>query len=279
MPTNSAQLAPSLVLGATGKVGRRVAQRLAARGVPVRSGSRSAALRFDWGQPATWAPALRGVGGAYVSYYPDLAIPEAAAAVGSFAELAVRSGVRRLVLLSGRGEPGAQLAEQALRQAGAEWTIVRCSWFDQNFSEGYLLEPVLAGEIALPAGAVPEPFVDADDVADIAAAALIDVGHAGQVYEVTGPRLLTFEQAVDEIAKAAGRPIRYRPVTRPQYAGTLAGHQVPPDVVSLLSYLFTEVLDGRNAHLADGVQRALSREPRDFTHYARAAAAAGAWTL
>ena len=86
----------------------------------------------------------------YVSYFPDLAVPGALVAVRSFAELAVEGGVRRLVLLSGRGEEEAQRTELAVQEAGAEWTIVRCSWFMQNFSENHLLEPILSGEVVAP---------------------------------------------------------------------------------------------------------------------------------
>jgi uncharacterized protein YbjT (DUF2867 family) len=124
---------------------------------------------------------------------------------------------------------------------------------------------------------VAEPFVDAEDIADVAVAALTENGHAGQVYEVTGPRLLTFAEAVREIAEAAGREVQFVPVTMEQYASALAEHGIPEEVVSLLAYLFTEVLDGRNAHLTDGVRRALGREPRDFADYARDTAATGVW--
>jgi uncharacterized protein YbjT (DUF2867 family) len=199
-----------------------------------------------------------------------------------FTGQAVDAGVGRLVLLSGRGEEQAELAElaeRAVRQVGVDWTIVRCPWFNQNFSENYLLEPILAGEVVLPAGRVAEPFVDADDIADVAAAALTGDGHAGQLYELTGPRLLGFGEAVAEIAEAAGREIRYVPVSPQEYASMLAAQDVPAEVVSLLSYLFSEVLDGRNAHRGDGVQRALGREPRDFRDYARAAGASGIWNL
>jgi uncharacterized protein YbjT (DUF2867 family) len=182
------------------------------------------------------------------------------------------------VLLSGRGEDGALLGEQAVRDSGAEWTIVRASWFCQNFSESYLLEPVLSGEVAFPAGDVAEPFIDVEDIADVAAAALTDDKHAGQLYEVTGPRLLTFAEAVGEIAKATGRDIRYVPVSPEQYASALLEHGVPPDFVTPLVQLFTTVLDGRNAQLTDGVRRALGREPRDFADYARDVAASGVWT-
>jgi uncharacterized protein YbjT (DUF2867 family) len=269
------EIRPTLVLGGTGKTGRRVVERLRARRLPVRVGSRSGAPPFDWEDTSTWAPALLGVGSVYVSYYPDLAVPGAVETVGSFAELAVASGVPRLVLLAGRGEPEAEEAEHAAGASGAELTIVRSTWFAQNFSEDHLLDQVLSGLVALPAGDTPEPFVDADDIADVAVAALTDDRHIGELYELTGPRLLTFAEAVGEIARAAGREIRYVPVSIEEYATAAAQQGVPDDVIGLLTYLFGEVLDGRNAHLTDGVKRALGREPRDFAQYARDAAATG----
>lgn len=279
---NTQEKKMTLVLGGTGKTGRRVAERLATRGLPTRIGSRSGKPPFDWENPGTWTPALEGVESVYVSYYPDIAIPGAPEAVRSFAALAVQSGVRRLVLLSGRGEEEAQNAEVAVREvadgAGVEWTIVRCAWFMQNFDEYFLLEPLLSGEVALPSGDVPEPFVDAEDITDVAVAALTEDGHAGEIYELTGPRLLTFEEAVGEIAKATGREIRFVPVSLEEYESMLAEADVPPEVVSALTFLFGEVLDGRNAYLTDGVQRALGREPRDFADYVRDAVATGVWS-
>src|SRR5918993_3095155 len=214
MGTNNLQeTKTTLVLGGTGKTGRRVAEWLAARSLPVRVGSRSGEPPFDWEDRTTWVPALRSVGSVYVTYYPDLAVPGSVEAVRSFAKLAVENGVRRLVLLSGRGEAEAERAELALREvvdakAGAEWTILRSTWFMQNFSEDYMLEHVLSGEIRLPAGDVPTPFVDADDIADVAVAALTEEGHAGQLYELTGPRLLTFADALQDIGRATGRDVR-----------------------------------------------------------------------
>jgi uncharacterized protein YbjT (DUF2867 family) len=275
--TNANETHETLVLGGTGKVGRRVVERLLARGVATRVGSRSGRPAFDWENPSTWAPVLKGVRTAYVSYSPDLAVPGAAETVGSFAELAVQSGVRRLVLLAGRGEPEAEQGEDAVRESGAELTVVRSTWFAQNFSEDYWRDFVVSGEVALPAGDVPEPFVDAEDIADVAVAALTDDRHIGEVYELTGPRLLTFAEAVDEIARATGREIRYVPISIEEFAAAAAAEGVPSEMVDLLTYVFGEVLDGRNAHLADGVQRALGREPRDFSDYARDAAASGAW--
>lgn len=268
----------TLILGGTGKTGRRVAARLAKQGLPVRIGSRSGHPPFDWNNPASWQPALENVHAAYVTYYPDLAFPGAAATVQSFVETAVRSGVRKLVLLSGRGEEGALLGEQAVRNSGVEWTIVRASWFCQNFSEDFLLEPVLAGEVAFPAGQMAEPFIDAEDIADVAAAALTDPRHAGQLYEVTGPRLLTFADAAGEISKATGRQILYVPVSPREYESALLQHGVPADFAGPLLQLITTVLDGRNSRVTDGVKRALGREPRDFSSYARDAAASGVWS-
>jgi uncharacterized protein YbjT (DUF2867 family) len=273
------QIGPTLVLGGTGKTGRRVAERLETRDARVRIGSRSGEPPFDWEDRATWASPLEGMESVYVSYYPDLAIPGAVETVGSFAELAVRSGVPRLVLLSGRGEHGAEEAEEAVRDSGAELTVLRSTWIAQNFSENGWLEFVLSGEVALPAGDTPEPFVDADDIADVAVAALTEDGHVGQLYELTGPRLLTFADAIDEISRAVGREIRYMPVSTEEFAAAAAEQGVPGEVIELLTYLFSEVLDGRNAHTTDAVQRVLGREPRDFSEYARDAAATGVWNV
>jgi uncharacterized protein YbjT (DUF2867 family) len=268
---------PTLVLGATGKTGRRIIERLRARGVPTRVGSRSGQPPFDWEDPATWAPALEGVDSAYISYYPDLAVPGAVEATRSFAELAVGSGVRRLALLSGRGEPEAERAERAVRDTRADLTILRSTWFMQNFSEDYMLDHVLSGEIRLPAGDVPTPFLDIDDLADIAVEALTDDRHVGQLYELTGPRSLTMAEVAAEISAAADREVRYGPVSLDQHAAEAAEHGVPPEFVEFLTYLFGEVVDGRNASTTDGVRRALGREPRDFGDYARATAATGVW--
>ena len=279
MNGNTQSEALTLVLGGRGKTGRRVVERLASRGVPARVASRGGDPPFDWGDQSTWGAVLDGVTAAYISYAPDLAIPGATDAVRAFVERAVEHGVRRLVLLSGRGEEEAQQCELLIQRPEVEWTVVRASWFSQNFSEGEFLDMVIAGEITLPAGDVPEPFIDVDDIADVAVAALTEDGHAGQIYEVTGPRLLTFAQAVDEIAQATGRTIRYVQIPAEAFAAGVAESGLPDDILWLLDYLFATVLDGRNAYLADGVRQALGREPRDFAEFARQAAAAGVWDV
>ncbi|WP_175407700.1 NmrA family transcriptional regulator [Streptomyces sp. TRM64462] len=258
-----------LVTAATGKTGRRVAERLTGLGLTVRAGSRTGGTTpFDWEDPATWGPALRGADAAYVAYYPDLAAPGAVEALDGFGRLAAGAGVRRLVLLSGRGEPGAARAEEALRAAagrGVELTVVRAAFFVQNFTEGLLAEGVAAGEVAFPAGSTAEPFVDAGDVADVVVAALTEDGHAGAVHELTGPRLLTFAEAAAECGAAAGRAVRYVPVTADQYAAALGAYGLPEAEAAWVAGLFASLLDGHNASVTDGVRRVLGREPRGFT--------------
>jgi uncharacterized protein YbjT (DUF2867 family) len=265
-----------LVIGGAGKTGRRVVDRLRARGISTRDVSRSTTPAFDWTNPATWDAALDGIAKAYVTYQPDLAAEGASEAIARLSALARTKGLEHVVLLSGRGEPGAQRAEAALQASGVDWTIVRASWFAQNFSEGYLLDGVLAGEVALPAGPVPEPFIDVDDIADIAFAALTDDRHRNRLYEVTGPRSITFADALAEISAAIGRPIRYQQISPEAFVEAM-GPYVPKDIIDLLIELFTVVLDGRNVKVMNGVQEALGRPARDFADYARATAATGVW--
>lgn len=271
-------LKPILILGGTGKTGRRIIDRLKARNVPLRIGSRSASPAFDWHDRSTWDAALDGVSSVYISYYPDIAIPGAEEVVSALVDRAMQKNVRRLVLLSGRGEEHALATEAALQRSGADWTILRCSWFNQNFSEGAFIDSVMAGELAVPAAEIGEPFVDADDIADAAVKVLTNDGHVGQLYELTGPRLLTFREAITEIARATGRDIAFNRVSDEQFKATLESYGLPAEVVWLLDELFVRVLDGRNEYLTDGVQRVLGRAPKDFSDYAWETAAAGTWT-
>jgi uncharacterized protein YbjT (DUF2867 family) len=268
---------PILIVGSSGKTGRRVAARLAERGIPVRHGSRQADPPFDWQNQGTWVPALQGVRAVYLTYAPDIAIPGAVDAVRAFVHLASEAGVQHVVLLSGRGEEESEAAEDVVRTSGIPWTILRCDWFAQNFSENFLLESVLQGEVVLPVGDVPEPFIDVEDVADVAVAALTEDGHTGRLYELSGPRLITFAEAVREIAAATGREITFKSIPAQEYRAALAEAQLPPEIVWLIDYLFTTVMDGRNATLTSGVQEALNRSPRDFADYARRTADSGVW--
>lgn len=269
-----------LVLGGTGKTGRRVAARLQERGRPVRIASRSSVTaRFDWNDTSTWDGVLFGVESVYITYAPDLAIPGATDAIRRFVACAAQANVRRLVLLSGRSEEEAQRCELIVQQSGLEWTVVRASWFCQNFSEGEFAGMVREGAITLPATDVPEPFVDVDDIADVVVAALTDDRHHGEIYEVTGPRMLTFREAAEEISRAAGRDIAFVPLSRAEFAAGLAESGLPQDITWLLNYLFETVLDGRNAYVCDGVQRALGRQPKDFRAFVEEIADSGLWEV
>lgn len=265
-----------LIIGAGGKTGARVNARLKARGIATRPVSRSTEVPFDWERPETWVPALDGVTRAYVTYQPDIAVEGSAEAIARLAAIARQAGLRQMVLLSGRGEPGAQFAEAELQASGVPWTIVRSSFFNQNFSEGFLVDGILAGEVMLPVGQVPEPFIDVDDIADVVVAALTDERHVDKLYEATGPRALTFADAVAEISRAAGRPIHYRQVSPDEFGAAMAGY-VPADIVELLLELFTVVLDGRNMATMPGVEQVLGRPARDFSDYVRDTAATGVW--
>ncbi|HEY3983619.1 NAD(P)H-binding protein [Cedecea sp.] len=274
---NNQNESPILVLGATGKTGSRVATRLQQLGIPVRAGHRSATLPFDWQNSTTWQPALQGVKKLYLSFQPDLAVPGAIDTLERFCRQAVNSGVQKIVLLSGRGEDEARQAEDVVKNSGVDWTVLRASWFMQNFSESFILDDLLNGQVYLPPGEIPEPFIDAEDIADAAVAALTQPGHSNTLYELSGPRLMTFAQAIGEIALASGREIHYQQVPVADYVGYLREAQLPAEMVTLLEYLFSTVLDGRNASVTEGIQQSLGRAPRDFSAYIADTLNSGVW--
>ncbi|MGX2995032.1 NAD(P)H-binding protein [Streptomyces sp. JNUCC 64] len=265
---------PVLVLGATGKTGRRVAAALTLRGHTVRAASRKGATRFDWSEPDTWGPALDGTRAVYVV---DSQGPDAPAEVGAFARLAAERGVRRLVLLSARtwgefGDAESLATEAAVRASGVDWTILRPTWFAQNFTEEWFLSSVLThGELRVPTGGGREPFVDLADVAEVAAVTLTEDGHTGRIYELSGPRALTLEEAVGELARATGRPLRYVPLDDDQYRAEQLAAGIPGEIVELLVQLFGHIRTDGSATVADGVRTVLGREAREFRAYARAA--------
>ncbi len=261
---------PIAIVGGLGKTGRRVAQRLAAAGHGVRPLSRSTDRSFDWDDPEGWPAALQGCAAAYVTFQPDLAVPHAAERIAGIAQVAAQAGIERIVLLSGRGEPGALAAEAALAQAGIAWAVIRSSWFAQNFSESFLADAVAAGRVVIPLGTAAEPFVDADDIAEVAVRLLTGGAPMGRVYEVTGPEALRFAQACAILAEASGRPVLCEEVPVAAFEADLRAGGVPDDLVPVLVELFTVTLDGRTCAVASGVSDALGRAPRSFRDYAAA---------
>jgi uncharacterized protein YbjT (DUF2867 family) len=270
-----------LVTGGTGMTGSRVTSRLRAQGLPVATAARRGERYLDWADPRTWDPALTGASAVYLCFAPDLAVPRAAATVAAFTERAAAAGVRRVVLLSGRGEQGARAAERAVGtmadRHGLTWTVLRCSWFVQDFDEGPLTEAVGTGELALPVDGVVEPFIDADDVAAVAELVLTGPAHHGRVHELTGPRAVTFADVTELISRATGRQVRFRSVPVAEYVAELAAAGLPAELVELFAHLFTEVLDGRNSRPSDGVRQALGRPATDVAEVVARAAAAGHW--
>ncbi|GAB11683.1 hypothetical protein GOARA_082_00720 [Gordonia araii NBRC 100433] len=268
------------VLGATGKTGRRIAERLEGKGVAVRRASRSSEAAFDWDDRDTWAPAVAGSTALYISYQPDLIVARALDDVAEIAALAQSHGVGRLVLLAGRGEPEALAAGAAVHETSMVTTVLSCAWFDQNFDEGAFADEIATGSLTVPVGAVGEPFIDADDIADVAVEVLTGdpTRHDGATYELSGPRLLTFAEAAGEIGTAIGRPVEFTSVSLDDYRAILAQVGVPEPEVELFTKLFGTLFDGRNAHVSDGVEQVLGRPPRDFGEYVRRAAGSGAWS-
>ncbi len=267
-----------LIIGGTGKTGRKVAESLSRLNQKVRIGSRNAKIPFDWQHTETWPAVFDGIDKIYITFQPDLAVPGALDAIETLVKQARVSGVKKLVLLSGKGEREAELCEQVVIHSGLDHTIVRASWFNQNFSESFFLDPILAGHVALPNGEAKVPYVDTSDIADVAVEALLHNEHNGKIYELTGTKLLTFQDVTTEIAKVTGRDIAYIPITLPAYTDMLEQHGVPSDYIWLIDYLFSEVLgDPRISEISHDIEKVLKRKPKDFSDYVKETAATGVW--
>lgn len=266
-----------LVLGGKGKTGSRVAKRLTKLGHNVRIGSRGENPSFDWDNPETWPGVLEGMDMVYITFQPDLAVPGAAKAIEGFAAEAIEAGIKKMVLLSGKGEKEAELCEKIVINSGADWTIVRATWFNQNFSEGFMIDPILAGHVAMPKNEALVPYVDADDIADVVVAALLNDIHVGKTYQLTGPRQLTFEQVTREISRATARDIKFDSITRDKYTAMLKEFQVADDYIWLINYLFTEVLVESNSEVTNDIEQVLGRKAKDFSEYVSETAGTGVW--
>ncbi|NND34052.1 MAG: NmrA family NAD(P)-binding protein [Saprospiraceae bacterium] len=267
-----------LVIGGTGKTGHKVVKRLKAAGQHVRIGSRKSDPAFDWDNPDTWPRALAGMDKVYIVYYPDLAVPGALAAIEGFVREAKKAGVQKAVLLSGKGEKEAERCEQVVANSGLDYTLVRASWFNQNFSESFFLDPVLAGHVALPMPDAKIPFVDTGDIAEVVVKVLLDDAHNGKTYEITGPRLMTFKEVVEEIATGSGRNLNYQAVSRDEYNSMMRAVGLPEDYIWLFDYLFREVLGNqKNQVVTNDVEKVLGRKATDFSEFVKRTARTGVW--
>lgn len=268
---------PILIIGKNAKTGWRVDRRMQALGYPTRAVSRSTSPSFDWEDQGTWRAAMAGARSAYITFHPDLAIPSAEQIIRDFVALGAELGLQHLVLLSGRGEDGARRAERVIEESGLDWNVVRASWFMQNFSENFLIEGILGGELMLPAGDIVEPFIDIDDIADVAVAALTRHELRNRVFEVSGPQAMTFAQCVEAISGATGYPVKYAQIPMQSFIDGLRDQGAPEPLQWLMRELFTVVLDGRNSNPASGVEEVLGRPATSFNEYLRKVIATGAW--
>lgn len=267
-----------LIIGGTGKTGRKVVKSLKLLNQEVRIGSRSSSPAFNWDEPDTYESALDGIDKVYITYQPDLAVPGAMKAIEKLIQVAKQKKVKKVVLLSGKGEKEAQLCEQVVIHSGLDYTIVRASWFSQNFSESFFLEPITYGVVALPQAEAKVPYVDTDDIADVAVEALLHDEHNGKIYQLTGTKTLTFEEAISEIAEATNREIEFVPISIEEYIEVLKMNGIPDDFAWLIEYLFTEVLGNPSvSEITYDIEKVLKRKPKSFSEYVKETADTGVW--
>lgn len=267
-----------LVLGGTGKTGRKIVNLLKTLGHNVRVGSRTSSPSFNWSEPESWSQVLKGIDKVYITYQPDLAVPGALNDIEQFVQESKKMAVKKIVLLSGKGEKEAELCEQVIIHSGLDYTIVRASWFNQNFSESFLLDPIVSGHVALPQSEIKIPFVDTTDIAHVAVKALLNNAHNNMIYQLTGPRALTFKEVVEEIAKASNRKISFTPISISEYVIGMRKLNIPDDFIWLIEYLFTEVLGNpNNAEITTDIEKVLGRKAIDFSEYVKNTVETGVW--
>ena len=267
-----------LVIGGTGKTGSRVAKNLSQLGHNVKIAGRKTKPAFDWKHPDTYDAALKDMDRAYIVYYPDLAVPGARDAIQTLTDKALKAGLDKVVLLSGKGEKEAEACEKIVANSGLNYTLVRASWFNQNFSEGAFLEFILKGTVAMPMPDAEIPFVDADDIAEVAAKVLLDDSYNGETVTVTGPRKMTFREAVETMAAGIGKEIHYQPISIEEFKDGMKAAGLPDSYVWLFGYLFEEVLgNADNQVVSHDVQKVLGREATDFRDYVAKTVTTGVW--
>ena len=266
------------MIGSTGKTGTRIYELLKQKGADVVPASRNSQIPFDWYRAETWPKALDGISSAYITFQPDLAVPASLPIITDFVQVAIKAGVKKLVLLSGRGEKEAVACEKIIAGSGLDWTILRASFFMQNFSEGFWVDGILSNEFVIPAIKAKEPFVDTDDIAAVAVETLTTDNHLGKIYELTGPELLSFGEVINKISTALNVNIDLIELSIDEYKNILKSYDVPDDVIWLISYLFIEVLDGRNESVTNHIELVLNRAATSFDVYISKTLQLGRWT-
>jgi uncharacterized protein YbjT (DUF2867 family) len=265
------------VANANGKVGQDLIAALQAGGHAVRIGARDVAraraafpgipvVAFDYDDVAAGTAALDG-GTAVFTAAPSWLVPHAELAL---LEAAKARGVRRIVKLSYLGaelheEGGHRITEKAIEASGLEWTVLRPTFFNQNFSTMHLAS-IRDGAFYEAAGDGASAFIDTRDIAAVAVKALTEASHHGQAYALTGPEALTRHEAAAKLSAALGRPVRYVPIDDAALRQALVG--VPQSQVELLSGLFAAVRAGHTAGITDTVRTLLGRDPTSFDRYA-----------
>ncbi|QCX76498.1 NAD(P)H azoreductase [Streptomyces sp. YIM 121038] len=281
-PLTAARPLTVLVTGATGTTGSRVAARLAALGHTVRAASRRGEagrgpVRFDWYNPDTHAAALRGADRAYL--VPPVAEPEPVAVMRPFLERARAAGVTRVVLLSSSaieaGGPGVGQVHQLLADSGLfdEWSVLRPSWFMQNFTGDHLHADSIRGDgvLTTATGTGRVGFVDADDIAAVAARALTDPLPPGPDLVVTGPEALSYADVAAVVGRVTGRAVRHRAVPPDALAARLTGGGMPAAFAELLAALDDGISRGAEDRVTDTVERVTGAGPRSFARMYREA--------
>ncbi|MHB8691546.1 MAG: NmrA family NAD(P)-binding protein [Solirubrobacteraceae bacterium] len=270
-----------LVLGGTGKTGTRVARRMTELGHSVRTAARQGAdALFDWDDPATHRTAVEGVDRIYLM--APVMRTRFAPQVSAFLDLAESAGVQHITYLSAYG---IELAppEVALRAVELDLmervlmthSIVRPAWFMQNFSETFL-KPI-DGAIAVPTGDGAEAFVDAEDIAAVAAATLADPSaHAGAQYAPTGPERLTVSEAADAIGSVIRQRVRHIDVDQRAWLDGAIASGVPTEYGEMLLLLTQTIASGAGSRPNDDVKAVTGSPPTGFTEFARRTAAAWA---
>ncbi|WP_299251701.1 NmrA family NAD(P)-binding protein [uncultured Aquimarina sp.] len=267
-----------LVIGGNGKTGRRVAENLTQLGHNVRVVGRKTNPAFDWENTDTYDTALKDMDRAYIVYYPDLAVPGSRDAISTLTKKALQAGLEKVVLLSGKGETEAEACEEIVANSGLNYTLVRASWFNQNFSEGAFLEFILNGIVALPMPNAEIPFVDVNDIADVVSKVILDDTYNGQTITVTGPQKRTFKEVVEIMAETIDKHIQFVPISIDEFKEGMRKAGLPDSYVWLFGYLFKEVLGNpENQEVSDDVAKVLGRPAIDFETFARETAASGIW--